>query len=197
MDYIPGANPNDGAGAGGVSRRGFLRTAAGGTAAVAVASLLPAGCGRAYPQAAAAGVRLQALSEKEYAVARAAAEALLPGVPVSPDLVAAGIDAELAVAGDPMQTDMKTVLTLMEHGPALALRPRRFTALSPTARLAVLDSWARSRLNLRRAAYQALRGFVVYFAYTQDRTRSQTGFPGPWPERIAIPPYAVDFGEIR
>jgi hypothetical protein len=178
------------------TRRGFLRSAAGGTAAVAVAALLPAGCGRAYPQARAAGVTLRSLSEKEYAVARAAAEALLPGVPVSPDAVAAGIDAELTVAGEPMRTDMKTVLTLMEHGTLLALRPRRFTALAPAARLAVLDDWARSRINLRRAAYQALRGFVVYFAYTQDATRPLTGFPGPWPELVSIPAYDVDYGEI-
>jgi hypothetical protein len=180
----------------GLSRRGFLHSAAGGTAAAAVASVLPAGCTRHYPQARDADVRLQALNEKEYAVARAAAEALLPGVPVSPDAVAAGIDAELAIAGEPVRSDMKTVLTLMEHGPLLALRPRRFTALPPAARLAVLDHWATSRFNLRRAAYQALRGFVVYFAYTDDRTRAITGFPGPWPEKLPLPVYDVDFGEV-
>jgi hypothetical protein len=180
----------------GVSRRGFLRTAAGGTVAVAAASLVPAGCSRDYPQAAAAGVTLRALTPKEYAVARAAAEAVLAGVPASPDAVAAGIDAELALAGDPMRGDMKTVLSLMEHGPALSLRPRRFTALSPAARLEVLDDWATSRLNLRRAAYQALRGFIVYFAWVDDATRPLTGFPGPWPELVEIPATPVDFGEV-
>jgi hypothetical protein len=182
--------------AAGVTRRGFLRTAAGGTAAVAAASLIPAGCARDYPQAHAAGVSLQVLTPKQYAVARATAEALVVGVPVPPDTIAAGIDAELALAGDPVLSDMRTVLTLMEHGTLLSLRPRRFTALSPAARRAVLDDWSRSRFNLRRAAYQALRGFVVYFAWVDDATRPLSGFPGPWPEYVDVAAYPVDYGEV-
>lgn len=178
------------------TRRGFLRAAAGGGTAVVAASLLPAGCGRSYPVAVADGVSLQSLSPKEYAVARAAAEALLEGVPVDPIDVATGIDQELAIAGDPMRSDMKTVLRLMEHGTLLSLRRRRFTALGPAERRAVLKHWATSRFNLRRAAFQALKGFVVYFAYTQDATRALTGFPGPWPEYVRIDAYPVDFGEV-
>ncbi|HSJ26344.1 MAG TPA: hypothetical protein VK929_16815 [Longimicrobiales bacterium] len=177
-------------------RRGFLRTVAGGSAAVAAAAALPAGCSRDYPQAQAAGVDLRALSEKQYAVARAAAEVIVVDTPVSPDAIAAGIDAELAVAGEPMLSDMRTVLSLMEHGTILALQPRRFTALSPAARTRVLQSWATSRFNLRRAAYQALRGFVIYFAWVDDATRPLTGFPGPWPEYMNVPAYPVDFGDI-
>jgi hypothetical protein len=180
----------------GVTRRGFLRAATGGTAAVAAASIIPVGCARQYPQAEGAGVTLQALTPKQYAVARAAAEALVVGVPVSPDAIAAGIDAELALAGDPMRSDMQTVLTLMEHGTVLSLRPRRFTALTPSGRRAVLHDWSRSRFNLRRAAYQALRGFVVYFAWVDDATRQLTGFPGPWPEFADVPVYPVDYGDI-
>lgn len=179
-----------------LDRRSFLRRTAGGTAAIAAASLLPTGCARDYPHAAQAGVRLQALSEKEFAVAVAAAEAILVHVPVPAHAIAAGIDAELAVAGEPIREDMKTVLTVMEHGTLLSLRRRRFTSLSPTARRAVLDDWARSRFNLRRAAYQALRGFVVYFAFIDDGTRPLTGFPGPWPELVQIPAYPVDFGGV-
>jgi hypothetical protein len=180
-----------------LDRRGFLRTTAGGTAALALASALPAGCTRMYPQAAMDGVELQALTAKEYAVARAAAEALLDGsVPVDPAAVARGIDAELAVAGDPMLSDMKTVLGLVEHLPFLSGRFRRFTALPPAQRRADLDGWKTSRFNLRRGAYQALRGFIVYFAYIQDETRTITQFRGPWREHIELPVYPVDFGEI-
>ena len=46
-----------------------------------------------------------------------------------------------------------------------------------------------------RAAYQALRGFVAYFGYVRDETRSITGFTGPYPPGI-IPPTPVDFGEV-
>ncbi|HUF51116.1 MAG TPA: hypothetical protein VMN60_09800 [Longimicrobiales bacterium] len=179
-----------------MDRRGFLRTAAGGSAAVAVASLIPAGCAPAYPERAADGAALQSLTPKEYAVARAAAEALLVGVPAQPDAIATAIDRELVLAGEPMRTDMKTVLTLMEHGTALSFQRKRFTALSPARRRAVLDDWATSRFNLRRAAYGALRGFVVYFAYIDDATRPLTGFPGPWPEYVDIAVTPVDFGDI-
>jgi hypothetical protein len=185
-----------GAAGGGLSRRGFLRTAAGGSAAVAVASLVPAGCARDYPQASAAGIALRSLSPKEFAVVQAAAEALLEGVPVPAPSVAAAIDAELAVAGEPVRGDMKTVLSLMEHGSLLSLRRQRFTALDAAARRAVLDDWATSRFNLRRAAFQALRGFVVYFAWIDRATRPLTGFAGPWPELVSVPVHPVDFGPV-
>lgn len=179
-----------------LDRRGFLRGSAGGLAAIGLASMLPAGCAADYPQAAADGVMLASLSEKEYAVARAAAEAILSGVPVEPHQVAAAIDAELAAVGEPVRSDMKSVLGLIEHLTFLGGQWRRFTALSPAARLENLRGWSRSRLNLRRGAYLALHGFVVYCAYNRDATRSLTGFPGPWPERLSIPAKPVDFGEV-
>jgi hypothetical protein len=179
-----------------LDRRGFLQTVAGGSAAVAVAALIPNGCAPAYPERAADGASLQALSPKEYAVARATAEALLVGVPVTAAAVATAIDRELALAGEPMRGDMKTVLKLIEHGTVLSFRRHRFTALSPAARRQVLEDWATSRFKLRRAAFQALRGFVVYFAYVDDATRSLTGFPGPWPEKLAVPVTPVDFGDV-
>jgi hypothetical protein len=179
-----------------VDRRGFLHTVAGGSAAVAVASLVPAGCAPAYPDRRPDGGALESLTPKQYGVARAAAEAMLAGLPIEPDAVAAGIDRELALVGDPVRADMKTVLSLIEHGTILSGRPRRFTALAPTTRALVLRHWATSRFNLRRAAYQALRGFVVYFAYSDDASRAITRFPGPWNEAIVIPAYPVDFGDI-
>ena len=197
-NHEAGAGPESGPGRvpSSVSRRGFLRGAAGGTAVVAVASLLPHGCSPDYVERRPDGEPLQTLTPKEYAVARAAAEALLVGVPVDPDAVASGIDAELALVGEPVLTDMKTVLSLMEHGPLLSFRRKRFSALSPEDRRKVLDDWATSRFNLRRAAFQALKGFVVFFAYIHDSTRPLTGFAGSWPERFDLPVYEVDYGEI-
>ena len=179
-----------------IDRRGFLRITTGGAAAIAVASFLPTGCTADYPQAEEDGQDLKSLSPKEYAVARAAAEALLIGVPVTAATIAGRIDQELAWVGEPVRTDMKSVLSLMEHATPLGLRVRRFTALSPTDRLAYLSTWRSSRFQLRRAAYQGLKGFVYYFAYIDPATRSITGFAGPWPERVKIPAYPVDFGEI-
>ncbi|HJR51350.1 MAG TPA: hypothetical protein VJ794_09615, partial [Gemmatimonadales bacterium] len=161
-----------------LTRRGFLRDSAGGAAAIALAGALPAGCAADYPQAAVDGVTLVSLTPKEYAVARAAAEALLVDVPVNPAQVARSIDAELAVVGDPVRTDLKTVLGLIEHLTVLGGRFGRFTSLEPAARRADLAGWSTSRFALRRGAFQALRGFVSYFAWIQDETRPLTGFLG-------------------
>ncbi len=180
----------------GLDRRGFLRATAGGGAAIALASALPTGTLRAYPAAAQDGVRLQALSPKQYAVARAAAEALLVDVPVDPAQVARAVDADLAAVGDPIRADMRTVLTLLEHLTPLGLRFRRFTALDPADRRAYLMTWARSRFNLRRAAFQATRGFLYFNTYLREETWPVSGFPGPWPERYEFPVPPVDFGEI-
>ena len=168
----------------------------GGASAIALASLLPAGCNRTYPQSDRDNADLKALTPKEYAVARAAAEALLVDVPVSATTVAKRIDQELAWVGDPIRTDMKTVLALFEHLTPLGGRGRRFTELTPAQRLAYLRTWRDSRLQLRRAGYQALKGFVYYFAYVDDATRGVTRFAGPWPERMKLPITPVDFGEV-
>jgi hypothetical protein len=178
-------------------RRSFLRTVAGGSAAIAAASMLPAGCARSYPQADGDGAVLRSLSAKEYAVARAAAAAMLVGVPVSAQAVARAMDDALATMGEPVRGDMKTVLKLLEHLTILEGRVQPFTALAPEARRAVLHGWSRSRFALRRGAYQAVHGFVFFFAYAQDETRAITGFEGPWPERFDLPVPAVDFGEVR
>lgn len=180
----------------GMDRRSFLRTTAGGTAAIAAASLLPAGCSRDYPEADSDGYTLLALTPKEYAVMRATAEALLAGVPVEPSLVAQRVDTELAAVGEPVRTDMKTVLRIMQHATPLGGHLRRYTALTPADRLQYLEGWARSRFDLRRAAFQALKGFTHFFAYYDDRTREMTGFEGPWPERFDLPVMPVDYGEV-
>lgn len=179
-----------------LDRRGFLRSTAGGGAAIALASALPAGSLRAYPAAQRDGVRLQALSPKEYAVARAAAEALLVDVPADPAEVARSVDADLAAVGDPILGDMRTVFTLIEHLTPLGLHIRPFTALDLEDRRAYLMTWARSRFNLRRAAFQAARGFLYFNTYLREETWPVTGFPGPWPERFQLPVPPVDFGEI-
>jgi hypothetical protein len=181
---------------GALNRRGFLRGVAGGTAAIALASALPAGCAADYAQSGVDGVPLRALSPKEYAVARAAAEAMLQDVPVPPARIAATIDRELAAMGEPVRGDMKTVFMLLEHLTFLDGRIRRFSALPPDARLDILRGWARSRFTLRRAAFQATRSFIYFFAYSDDATRPLTGFGGPWPERISVPAYPIDFGEV-
>ncbi|MGH7468469.1 MAG: hypothetical protein ACRENP_10965 [Longimicrobiales bacterium] len=179
-----------------MDRRGFLRASAGGGTAIVLASLLPAGCARDYPQAAEDGVALKSLTPKEYATARAAAEVLLEGAPVAARRVVERIDAELLTTGEPIRQDFKTVLGLIEHLTPLGGRVRRFTALNPAERMKYLRGWSRSRFKLRRGAFFALKAFINYFAYIDASTRPLTGFQGPWPERVKIAVRPVDFGPV-
>jgi hypothetical protein len=191
-------NTSRGASAGGlppgIDRRGFLRTTGGGAVAAAVAGWLTPVAAGAY---AAPASPPEALSPKEHAVVVAAAEALLVGVPVPPARIADRLDAELAAVGDPVLADTKVALLLLEHGTILGGHLARFTRLEPEERLAYLAGWGRSRFNLRRAIYRAVKSFVHFYGYADDATRPLTGFDGPWPERVAIPAYPVDFGEVR
>lgn len=180
----------------GISRRGFLRQISGGTAAITIASLMPERAA-AYRQAEQDGVRLYALSSEQYATAVAAGEALLADVPVPASRVAERIDREIALAGEPVRSDVRTVLTVLQHGTLLGGHAfRRFTQLSPAERLTYLQGWGTSRFTLRRAVYQATRSFIYFYAYSDDATRPLTGFEGPWPERFSIPATPVDFGEV-
>lgn len=179
----------------GLDRRGFLRASAGAGAAAALAALLPVGCapGSAGAQQAAG---LASLTVGELRTARAAAEALVGGLPVSSDAIALRLDRELALVGGPIERDMKTVLRLMERLTPLGGHLRRFSELSPEDRLAYLHTWRDSRFSLRRAAFNAVRSFVYFFAYADPATWTLTGFPGPWPGRVDIPAYPVDFGGV-
>ena len=179
-----------------MDRRSFLRSTAGGTAAIAIVSMLPAGCSKEYPASEQDRVDLKSLTPKEYAITKAAAEAFLVGVPVTAATVAGRIDRELALVGDPVRSDFKTVLGLMEHMTPLGGRVRRFTSLNSQERLKYLRGWSRSRFNLRRGAFFGLKGFIYYFAYSDVATRPITRFQGPWPERLQIPATPVDFGPI-
>ncbi len=89
------------------------------------------------------------------------------------------------------------MLRLLEHLTILGMHRRTFTELRPEERLRYLNGWAKSRFGLRRAAFQAVRGFVQYFAYIRPATRELTGFEGPIPEKLELPVVReVDYGEV-
>ena len=48
------------------------------------------------------------------------------------------------------------------------------------------------------AAFNAIKSFVYFFAYSDPTLWNATGFPGPWPGRVDVPVAIprVDFGEI-
>ena len=100
---------------------------------------------------------------------------------------------------------LRLALRLLESRPAnLALtgRPVRFGDLDPTGREAYLLGWGRSRLALRRSAYQAFRRLLSFLAYADpgdgdvvNPRWAEIGYerddPGLTAEPTAIAPLAL------
>lgn len=121
-------------------------------------------------------IPLQALSAREYATVAAAADATFPP---GGDIPPSGTEAEVPrhvdrfVGAQQPSTRllMRMLFVLVEHatiafpagGPG---GRRRFSALSPEQRVAVLDGWRTSALYPRRLVFQSLRAIVGmgYFA---------------------------------
>ncbi len=85
---------------------------------------------------------------------------------------------------------------------ALGGRPGAFDRLAPDGRVAVMQGWANSRLQLRRAGFQALKRLVnvAYYAWPQaDGSHPawrEAGYPGPLPPigpvRPRLPELRID-----
>ena len=149
------------------------------------------------------------LSPRERAVLAAVCETLLPPIPRQDDpggCFAAGarevgtIDrAERLIARIPDEDSRRQLRFLLRTldlplvNLLFAARPSRFTALPAAGREAVLRSYARSHLALRRAGFQALKRLVhvAHYCWPVNGGHpawSANCYPGPMPE----PATAVD-----
>lgn len=175
-------------GAGGLSRRSFLRRTAWGGALLLLGggALRHLGGYRLDPEV---ERRLQILSTKEAAVLLAVARRILApdegGAPGADEIgVVAAVDEYLRALPAAAVSDIKALLQLVEHSPLLfTLRAGRFTRLPPEAQDAVLADWATSRIDLRRRGFVGLKTLCVLGYYGDPRTFSVLGYPGP-----ALPP---------
>lgn len=157
------------------------------------------------------------LSPRERGVLAAVCEALLPPIPRQADpggCFAAGARevgtaarAERLIARIP-DDDSRRRLRLLLRTLDLPLvnlffagRPFRFTALSATGREAVLRSYARSRVPLRRAGFQALKRLVhvAHYCWPVNGTHpawAANGYSGPLREPAAavdpLPTTSID-----
>lgn len=116
------------------------------------------------------------LSAREYALVRCAAEAAFPpGGPIPLSGIDARIpehiDRYLAALPARNRVLIRLLFVLIEHATLLFKAPgwdgfRRFSALSLEQRMAVLEGWARSPIQLRRLVFQGLRAVLTmgYFA---------------------------------
>jgi hypothetical protein len=150
-----------------LDRRGFLVRAG----LAGAAACLPAGCGDPPPGAGPpAGVSLQFLSPRGYAVLNAAAERIAgpTGAALVRDRrVDPAATAERFLAGAPaLVTPLGHALLVLEFATwPFVSKLRPFTALGPGARDAVLAELMRSRLQLGRAVFGGVRSVAVLGLY--------------------------------
>lgn len=169
-----------------ISRRGFLARSAGGAAVLALGGGCFGGEEERYRAALAPGEQPSVLGVREYAVLKAVAERIVPGGEGRPGAaglgVAGRIDRELSFHGDPLRSDLRDALRLVEWWP-LATRLRRFSALAAPDQDAELAAAATSRFAWRRSAFQGLKFLSVFFYYTREETWPGIGYQGPWVPR--------------
>jgi len=165
-----------------VSRRRFLKGTLAGSALIAGSALLPAGCAKYDPP----GGSLHVLDQKEFAVLQAAADRIvgepLAGEPAASDVnVAAQFDALLAWAPAEVQTQVKQMLQIFEHGTQLFLFSfSRFTELSETEQDNYITTWMESGLAFRKTVFWAMKKICFAFYYATPAVWPSINFDGPW-----------------
>jgi hypothetical protein len=172
------------------TRRRFLKYGLGGVVLLAAPAV---GLGlRPTVQVAAPGP-LRALDARQYSVLVAVADTLCPGgggLPSAGELgVAWQLDGLFARMDPSVASDLGGALLLLDNalaGAVLDQRLQTFTGCSPADRARVLDDWRRSGIEVRRAVFKALRGFVMAAYWGDRRTWAHTGYPG-MPDYTAVP----------
>lgn len=117
--------------------------------------------------------RFQVLAAVAARVAPAGADAVA---------VAQGVDRLLSYAPIEVREDFEKLLGLFENAlPGLLLDGRAlpFTRLSPASQDAVLESWSRSSLTLRRSGYQALRKLCLAVYWVEEPAWKAIGYDPP------------------
>ena len=170
-----------------VSRRGFLKAGAASVAALIGAGSAAALFTRGDDAAVLGNEHPEVLSRRELATLLALADRVVTPGPDGPSArdtrTARRIDRELAFSDGRLTADVRAALALIEYGPVLDLRPRRFTRLAPAAQDAYLDACQRSVWPLRRNAFNGLRFLTLFFYYSDDRTWRGVGYGGPMVDR--------------
>ncbi|MDP3938447.1 MAG: gluconate 2-dehydrogenase subunit 3 family protein [Deltaproteobacteria bacterium] len=171
-----------------VNRRNFLKGTLAGSILLAGSGLLPAGCAR-YE---APGAELKVFSEKEYAVMKAAADALVghggEGAPSATEAgVAAQFDAQLAFAPEEVRTQVKQMLQIFEHGTQVFFFSiKRFTELSPEQQDSYIETWMESGIAFRKTVFTAMRRISFAIYYATPAVWSSIDYDGPWIGQTAI-----------
>jgi hypothetical protein len=162
------------------TRRGFLGLAGAGAAFAGLGAL------RALPGAAAnpgAGAGFFSPGDAEI-LTRVVERIVDTGEPGAPPVRATGtlatIDRLCAGLAPELTAPLPWLLRLVEWGPWIfEATPSRFSLLPPEAQDASLRGWSTSRLELRRAGFQALRNLACLGYWSQPETWPLIGYRGP------------------
>lgn len=164
----------------GTSRRSFLRKGLIGGALLALG-----GGGLAiYPskEVGVATAPLVALEPRAFQVLVAFAGRVVTAAGANPVAIVHGVDRTLSYALPETRKAINDLLGLFENALAGLFFDRRiqpFTRLSAEGQDAVLESWRTSRVELRRAGYQALRKLVLTAHYIEESSWGPLAYAPP------------------
>jgi len=172
----------------GFDRRRFLKRGLFGGALLVLGGALPF-VFRTTRRGAAPRGPLRLLSSDEHAVLAAVAARIVPGDgadarwPSAEALDCAGrVDALMANVHPEVGHDFRRLLRLCESslvGTLTAGSSRPFTRAPAAEQDARLESWRRSRLDILRSGYQALKRLCDAVYYSSPEIYPLIGYPGP------------------
>ncbi len=167
------------------SRRGFLRKGLAGGALLALGGASSLAFRRTL-RAAQPRDPLSVLSPDEYAILAAIAERVVAvdgdSPPTSAVDVAGRADAAMGQWPDAAQVEFRRLLRLFENaltGAAMGIGFETFTASPALLQDERLAAWQRSRVEVFRTGFEALRRLAVACYYGAPETWAATGYPGP------------------
>ncbi|MCB9575419.1 MAG: hypothetical protein H6717_00135 [Polyangiaceae bacterium] len=134
------------------------------------------------------------LGVKEYCIAKAVVDALLPdGVALG---VVQGMDEQVWAAEPGLQADLRAALLLIEHSPPLFGVLGRFTRLGRTARQELLTRMLRSKREVFVQAVSGLKQMAQILYYSTDAVWDAIGYDGPWIKERKPPASALAYQKL-
>ncbi|MBN2106369.1 MAG: gluconate 2-dehydrogenase subunit 3 family protein [Deltaproteobacteria bacterium] len=130
-------------------------------------------------------VRLRFLTPMTHAIISAFAHRILPPGGAFPEGalcidVVQYFDAVIAAEPYEIQQDIKRGLILLEFGPYLQLKFRRFTRMTPAQKDAYLKTWEQSDTVLQRGVFSVFKKICCLGFFSSEKIFSCIGYDGPW-----------------
>ena len=113
------------------------------------------------------------------------ADALLPGdrfIPYTPSelQISGQIIKGLETLPERMKRELLMAVKVVEVMPLFELKFKRFSAMSPGEREEYFNSWAQSRLSLKRKIFIAMKSAIGFAYFSHPSVWKYIGYEGPW-----------------